>query len=417
MAEKEKDLRVQLLNELMRTRDFQRILDLARPVFGNPMILSNGGHSVLAITAEDAISDPNWKEITDIKGVPMGVLTFSVINEAYRRSLESRRPVMTDKSGGSRVSMLRKTLSVGDSVLGYLDSPLYFGDVDEEDIEFFDFVGNLITVEMQKDLGRVNLPDNMLDYFVYDLLEGHLTEPTLIQERMEYFGWNLLSKGRAQVVSIRGRGRPLTQDNTRFRRLLERFTTVFPNFKTFVYGNQLKMLCPVSETIEMDAAVRGDLIRLLDQEELAAGISRPFFSLDAISDFNRQAERAVELGQRFHPEKTLHFYDAYAVYHALELAGGHEDMGQFCHSAITLLRDYDAAHETDLLHSLRVYLTHDRSIGESAAALYIHRNTMNYRIARINELTGLDMSDPDVFCHLLFSFYAMDFEGEPSKQS
>lgn len=34
---------------------------------------------------------------------------------------------------------------------------------------------------------------------------------------------------------------------------------------------------------------------------------------------------------------------------------------------------------------------------------------MNYRIARIQELTRLDMNDPDVFCHLLFSFYALDY--------
>lgn len=408
MASKSETMRVRLLNELMRTRDFQRMLDLARPVFGNPLILSNGGHSVLAITEEDGIDDPNWHEIVTTRGVPMGVLTYVQINEAYRGSLESRRPVLTgNKEGG--VGMLRKTLAVGDSVLGYLDAPLYFGAADEEDVEFFDFVGNLITVEMQKDLGRVNLPDNMLDYFVYDLLEGHLTEPALIRERMDYFGWNLLSKGRAQVVTIRGKDMPLPQDNTRFRRLLERFATTFPSFKTFAYGSELKMLCPVSDAIEMDPAMCRALEELLREENLAAGISRPLIYIDTISDFNRQAERAVELGQRFHPDRVLHFYDAYAMYYALELAGGKESMDQFCHSAVTLLRDYDRAHETALLRSLRVYLTHDRSIGESAAALYIHRNTMNYRIARINELTGLDMSDPDVFCHLLFSFYAMDY--------
>ena len=140
-----------------------------------------------------------------------------------------------------------------------------------------------------------------------------------------------------------------------------------------------------------------------------AGVSRPLLRLDTISDFNRQAQQAAELGRRLHPEKAVHFYDNYAIYHALELAAPQEDLFQFCHSAVALLRDYDYIHETELLESLRVYLTHNRSIGESAAALYIHRNTMNYRIAHINELTQLDLGDPDVFCHLLFSFYALDY--------
>ena len=151
------------------------------------------------------------------------------------------------------------------------------------------------------------------------------------------------------------------------------------------------------------------LEELLIREGLVAGVSRPLLRLDTISDFDRQARQAAELGRRLHPERSVHFYDNYAIYHALELAAPQEDLFQFCHSAVALLRDYDHAHETDLLESLRVYLTHDRSISESAAALYIHRNTMNYRIARINELTHLDLSDPDVFCHLLFSFYALDY--------
>lgn len=409
MSQKKDGPTVALLNELMRTRDFQQLLDLARPVFGNPMILSNGTHTVLAITDEPEVKDPRWLEITGTKGIPMGVIACRDINEAYRKSLESRRPVRNDVWGEEDTPMLRKTLAVGDRILGYLDAPLYFGQTDEEDIEFFDFVGNLISVELQKDLDRASLPDNMLDYFVYDLLEGNLTDQNLIRERMDYFNWDLLGKGKVQVVSIRGKDSELTPDNTRFRRLLERFITTFPVFKTFAYSNQLKMLCPVRENLQMDETFCREMEKVLSSEGLVAGVSRPLLQLSTIPDFNRQAERAAELGRKLHREKSIHFYDDYAIYHALELATAQEDLFQFCHSAVTLLRDYDLAHETDLLESLRVYLTHNRSIGESAAALYIHRNTMNYRIARINELTQLDLGDPDVFCHLLFSFYALDY--------
>lgn len=338
----------------------------------------------------------------------MGVATCGGIHEAYRRSLEERYPVMTGPMGDS-VPMLRKALTVEDRILGYLDAPLYGRMPDGDDVEFFDFVGNLLTVELQKDLRRAILPDNMLDYFVYDLLEGNLTNLDLIQERLEFFHWNLLGKGKVQIVSIRGKDGDLIPDNTRFRRLTEQLSAAFPAFKTFVYTDKMKMLCPVKAPLQSDELFQDRLEEILAREGLVAGVSRPLLDLVAIPDFNRQAERAAELGRRLHPERNLHFYDAYAIYRALELAAGQEDLFQFCHSAIVLLRDYDQAHETDLLESLRVYLTHNRSIGESAAALYIHRNTMNYRIGRIHELTQLDMSDPDVFCHLLFSFYALDY--------
>lgn len=399
---------VERLNALIRTHDFQELLDLARPVFGNPLILSNPTHTVMAITEESGVDDPKWLEITSSKGIPMGVVTNSEINESYRASLERDRPVLDHATEGN-FPMLRKAISAQGRVLGYLDAPLYFRALEEADLEFFDLLANLIKVELQKDLDRAVLPDNMLDYFLYDLLEGKVTDRRLIEERLEFFQWDLCAKGKVQVISIQGRKRELVPDNTRFRHLLDLFSGAFPNFRSFAYVSGLKMLCPVSESVRSDAHFLAQLQELLEREDLVAGISRPLAEVQTIPDFNRQAVKAAELGRRLHPERYVHFYDSYVVYHALELASQQENLLQFCHSAVILLRDYDLSHETDLLESLRVYLTHNRSIGESAAALYIHRNTMNYRIARIHELTQIDLSDPDVFCHLIFSFYALDY--------
>ena len=397
-----------LFNELMRTHDLQRLLDLARPEFGNPMILSNGSSSVMAITREDGIEDARWADITGNMGIPMGVLTCGNINGAYRKSLETGRAVL-DESGDCPPPMLRRVLATEGRILGYLDAPLYFGVPDGNGMEFFDFVGSLIAMELQRDPARASVPDSMLDYFVYDLLEGRITDPRIIRERLDYFNWNLLSKSRVQIVSIQGREGPAEMDSAGRRRLVDRFSAAFPQFKTFVYVEELKMLCPVKEALRMDEAFCETMEGILRQEGLVAGVSRPMAYLNAVPDFNRQADQALELGRKLRPEQALYFYDNYAVYHALELAAAQEDLYQFCHSAVMLLRDYDRLHETELLESLRVYLTHNRSIGESAAALYIHRNTMNYRIARITELTKLDLGDPDVFCHLLFSFYALDY--------
>lgn len=406
VAKNDAMIQLEKINELMRSHDIQEMIDLARPIFGNPLILSNGSYTVIAISNEEGINDRRWDEIVKSKGVPMGAVTNSEINKCYRESLETGRPV--EDVNETHVHMLRKVLTNGTNVLGYLDSPLYMGMPEKENVEFFDFLGNLIAVEMQKLPEMACQPGSMLDYFVFDLLRGNITDRDLIRERLEYFQWDLFSKGMVQVISICGREREIEPDNARLRRLINEFSTMFPSCRTFAYVNQLKMLCPVSENLEKDKEFIGHIQEILMREDLVAGVSRPMIWAETIAEFSRQSEKAAELGRKLRPKQHLHFYDAYAVYYALELASEREKLDQFCHSAITLLRDYDAVHETNLLESLRVYLTHDRSIGESAAALYIHRNTMNYRMTRIHEMTGLDMSDPDIFCHLLFSFYVLD---------
>ena len=60
------------------------------------------------------------------------------------------------------------------------------------------------------------------------------------------------------------------------------------------------------------------------------------------------------------------------------------------------------------MHTLRVYLECERSYVKTAKQLYIHRNSLLYRIQRIQELTCLDFSDPSTRLHLLMSYAVQD---------
>ncbi|GGM40944.1 hypothetical protein GCM10012275_09890 [Longimycelium tulufanense] len=56
------------------------------------------------------------------------------------------------------------------------------------------------------------------------------------------------------------------------------------------------------------------------------------------------------------------------------------------------LREYDAEHGSDLVHTLRVFLDCACSWTRTAAQLHLHVNTLRYRMGRIEELTGRRMS-------------------------
>jgi hypothetical protein len=53
---------------------------------------------------------------------------------------------------------------------------------------------------------------------------------------------------------------------------------------------------------------------------------------------------------------------------------------------------YDAEHQSDLVHTLRVYLDCSGSWKRAAERLHLHVNTLRYRIDRIGELTGRDLT-------------------------
>ena len=59
------------------------------------------------------------------------------------------------------------------------------------------------------------------------------------------------------------------------------------------------------------------------------------------------------------------------------------------------LRQYDREHHGDLLKTMWAYLRHGGNSVRTANALFIHRNSLRYRLARIHALTSLDPDDPD----------------------
>lgn len=57
---------------------------------------------------------------------------------------------------------------------------------------------------------------------------------------------------------------------------------------------------------------------------------------------------------------------------------------------------HDRERRGDLVRTLRVYFASGANASEAADRLYLHRNSMIYRLARIGALTGLDLKDSRV---------------------
>ncbi|MBQ6550056.1 MAG: PucR family transcriptional regulator ligand-binding domain-containing protein [Lachnospiraceae bacterium] len=61
--------------------------------------------------------------------------------------------------------------------------------------------------------------------------------------------------------------------------------------------------------------------------------------------------------------------------------------------ALAPLRAYDEKHESDLVATLRTYLKNNGSINKTSEEMYIHKNTILYRMNKIRELLGCGLED------------------------
>src|SRR5215213_5282842 len=58
------------------------------------------------------------------------------------------------------------------------------------------------------------------------------------------------------------------------------------------------------------------------------------------------------------------------------------------------LAEHDRERRSDLVRTLRVYFATGANASEAADRLFLHRNSLLYRLGRIQRLTGLDLKDP-----------------------
>lgn len=90
------------------------------------------------------------------------------------------------------------------------------------------------------------------------------------------------------------------------------------------------------------------------------------------------------------PDKVVYF-EHLGYLHALYRAGrGALDGNPYLSGLSALIEEQGA----DLFHTLEVYLDLGGNGVGAAEALHVHRSTLNYRLARIGEICGVDLSDP-----------------------
>ena len=86
-----------------------------------------------------------------------------------------------------------------------------------------------------------------------------------------------------------------------------------------------------------------------------------------------------------------------------ETAARSDPQGSLILSELLALHKYDTENCSEYLRTLEVYLSNGRSMTDTAAALFIDRSTLKYRLNKIQDMTKIDFSDDDACCALLMS--------------
>jgi GAF domain-containing protein len=128
----------------------------------------------------------------------------------------------------------------------------------------------------------------------------------------------------------------------------------------------------------------------------AIGVSETHDAPHAATRACREAHDAVTVGRALLPDGGAIAYSEVGAYRYLVHIAAEDAPHDRMRSAVDVLAAYDRKRRTSLLDTLERYLAQRRGALETARALFIHPNTLRQRLARIEELTGLDLEREDL---------------------
>jgi sugar diacid utilization regulator len=121
------------------------------------------------------------------------------------------------------------------------------------------------------------------------------------------------------------------------------------------------------------------------------------------ADYWRSHQEAVLALRVLDPGATgdrASIFDELGVYQLLAQVEDVSAVEHFCRAWIGKLVDYDDAKSGALVETLTQYLQQGANQQATARRLSIHRNTLKYRLQRVRDVSGLDLTDPEVAFNL-----------------
>jgi hypothetical protein len=172
-------------------------------------------------------------------------------------------------------------------------------------------------------------------------------------------------------------------------RVLAVITQAFPGALAAARGDRVEGLLPAPADGTPAATATAELLAARLQRRAAIGLAPFEPEARALPAALRAAELALVLTER----EGIGTEDLLTGSWRLLVRIAATDPPQLealVHSTIGPALPHDGTPEAEPLLTLRAYFEHDANMNATAAAIYAHRHTIAYRLARIRELTGHD---------------------------
>jgi hypothetical protein len=278
------------------------------------------------------------------------------------------------------------------------------------DRECFDRLLSFVAQEMQKSEVWGPTSGEMGSYFLANLLSDHQPSEAVTRRRLRSL--NFHPKPVFHVVCLHAPGQGLRQDQIEY--LAGQLRPMLHHSLYTRYHQNLVILTSRDSAFDLETDAFTRLREVAVLNGLSVGVSNAFERMTDTHAAYDQARSAIRMGTTTRnalSEDRLFQYCDYAYMHLLELANRHANLLGYCYPSLLRLAEHDEKHGGELMETLFCFLQVSGTTKRAAELLNLHKNTLLYRMNRIKEILGMDLSSGEDQFVLQMSFRVLMYVG------
>ena len=397
------------LDSAFQTSRLKTILNAAAELLQTPVNMMDMNHSTLAFSTDiRPEGDVMWDAIVE----GYGYEHYSIVSSSLPKLADMDEKGMRVYEGVSNIShryirvyLLRRGAK-GIAAFGlhkHVDCDKPFA---RHTVQLADYIVERMNSQLNMFSEITFARGKLYERFLVDLLDGKPYDPQSIEATMKSLSVEIAPQYLLGLVLFQN----TTMQTDYHFALMNYIEALMPHCKCAMHKSRIVVLYPQTKNGFLSKQLETDVAEFLNQHDCFFLLSSPFSSLLELNGIEKALEAVIPYVAPSSTAPEVYHYSQFAELHALHLLSEQLPLASACHSLLPELIQHDRDNNSDYYQTLVAYLRSSCNITEAAKTLQIHRNSLLYRINKIETILGSNLDDSTLKEQLLFSIQCLEFE-------
>ena len=268
-------------------------------------------------------------------------------------------------------------------------------------------IAQVISIEMQQSefylLNKSTYFSNMLMQILDPLRQIDQEE---LRKSLHLFGYGLKKYKHLIYIDFSEEGFDIRQAQA----FAEHFHTNIPNSIFLIHERNILYLKSSDEDVIIPETEISNWVSVISETNLKIGISSMFEDVSQAQSYLKQARSVIETGRKLAPQATVYNFDDYRLSDMVAHMSDDMDYYYYCYPPLQRLIERDALSDTNLAYTLYKYLENPANPADVCKELFIHKNTLYYRMDKIREIMQADLKRADVIAQIQLTFQILKYK-------